>query len=79
MKKKQETLKRFERKIIRLVYSPVKKVDEWRMRNNQETDELLNHEDIIRFIKFQRILWLGRLERTDDQRMPCLLYTSRCV
>ena len=48
----------------------VKEDDEWRIRNNQEIDELLKHEGIVRFVMAQQIQWLGHLERKDDQRMP---------
>ena len=43
----QETLRRFERKILRHVYGLVKEDDKWRLRNNQQIDELLDHEDIV--------------------------------
>ena len=48
---KQETLRRFERKILRRVYGPVKEDNERRIRNHQEMDELLSREDFVRFIK----------------------------
>ena len=60
-KKEQETLRRFEIKIARRVYGPDKEDDEWRIRNNKGTDDLLNHEDVVTFIKAQGIRWLGRL------------------
>ena len=41
-KKEQETLRQFERKIVRRVQL-VKEDDEWKIRNNQERDELLKH------------------------------------
>lgn len=51
------------------IYGPVIENGIWRIRHNQEIDEILKHEDIIRFIKTQRLHWLGYLEQTDEQYM----------
>jgi hypothetical protein len=55
----------FERKIIRIIYEPVKEnnVLVCRIRYNEEVNTLLKEEDIVRFIKSQRIRWLGHAER----------------
>ena len=53
---------------MRRVYDPVKEDDECTIRNNQMVDELLKHENIVRFVKTQRIECLVYLERMDDQR-----------
>jgi hypothetical protein len=40
MKKQDENiLRRFERKIIRRMYGPVRQGREWRVRNNEEIDK----------------------------------------
>ena len=31
----------------------------WRIRNNMENDKFIEGADIVRFIKTQRIKWLG--------------------
>ena len=36
-------------------YNLVKKDDKWKIKNNHEIDGLLNHENIVRFVKAQRI------------------------
>jgi hypothetical protein len=42
----------------------------WRIRYNEELNTLLKGEDIVRFIKSQRIRWLGHVERMKANAMP---------
>jgi hypothetical protein len=58
-----------ERKIIRRIYRPVMESNMWRIRYHEEINALLKGEDIVRFIKSQRLRWLGHVKRMEDNAM----------
>jgi hypothetical protein len=71
MKKVDENiLRRFERKIIRRIYGPLRHGREWRIRYNEEMDNIIRKKDIVRFVKAKTIIWIGHVERMEDSRMP---------
>jgi hypothetical protein len=46
----------FERKILRKIFGPSKEDDCWRMKTNQELNQLMNYKNIINFIRAQRLM-----------------------
>jgi hypothetical protein len=59
-----------ERKILRKIYGPVRENELWRTRQNDELEAIIKGENIVRFIKGQRIRWLGHIERMQDTTIP---------
>ena len=54
----------FERKITRKIFGPTRSDDGyWRIKTNQEINDILKGRNIIGFIKKQRLNWLGHVER----------------
>ena len=46
----------FERKVLRRIFGPTKEKDgTWRIKTNDELDELIRHKNIINHIKAQRL------------------------
>jgi len=58
----------FERQILRKIFGPVNIGNIRRIQNNMEIDKLIEGADIVRFIKAQRIKWLGHIQRMDQAR-----------
>jgi hypothetical protein len=65
----------FERKILRKIFGPTKELNGlWRIKTNEELDDLIQRKSIIRFIKSQRLKWLGHVERMSKEREVTRMY-----
>jgi hypothetical protein len=54
----------FERKIMRKILGSTRSDDGyWRIQTNQEINDILKGQNVIGFIKKQRLNWLGHVER----------------
>jgi len=45
-------------------------------RTNRELEETSKGENIVKWIKGQRISWLGHLEKMEEDRMPKKIFTK---
>ena len=60
----------FERKIMRKIFGPTRTDDGyWRIKTDQEINDILKGQNIIGFIKKQRLNWLGHIERTAENNI----------
>jgi len=64
-KKEEQALLIFERKIFRRIYGTEYGNGEWKSGTNRELEEMSKGENIVKWIKGQRISWLGHLERVE--------------
>jgi len=64
----------FERKILRKIFGPINEKGIWRIKTNQELDEIIKHKNVINFIRAQRLSWLGHVERMQGTRMVKAIY-----
>jgi hypothetical protein len=75
-KKEEQAVLVFERKIFRRIYGSKYEDGEWKSRTNRELEELSKGENIVKWIKGQRISWLGHLERMEEDRMPKKIFKN---
>ena len=71
--KDEQTLLVFERRILRSIFGGVKVEENWRRRYNHELYQLYNEPDIVKYIKINRLRWLGHVQRMEDERVPLKL------
>jgi hypothetical protein len=76
MKKEEQAMLILEGKIFRRIYGPKYENGEWKSRTNREIEELSKGENIVKWIKGQRISRLGHLERMEEDRMPGNIFTQ---
>ena len=75
-KKEEQALLIFERKIFRRILGPKYENGEWKSRTNRDLEEISGGENLVKWIKGQRISWLGHLERMEEGRMPKKIFTQ---
>jgi hypothetical protein len=75
-RKEEQAVLVFERKIFRRMYGPKYENGERRTRTNRELEEMSKGENLVKWIKGQRISWLGHLERMEENRMPKMIYSQ---
>jgi len=60
----------FERRILRRIFGPTQKANgEWRLKTNEELENAIAYENIVRHIKSKRLSWLGHVERMPNERL----------
>jgi len=75
----ENLLRIFERKILGRIYGPIQEGDTWRIRNYEELNKSINGEDIVNFIKAQRIRWLGHVKRMEVGAMSRKMMEGRLL
>jgi len=58
------------------IYAPKYEKGELKSRTNRELEEMSKGENIVKWIKGQRISWLGHRERMEEDRMPKKIFTQ---
>jgi hypothetical protein len=74
--KEEQSLLIFEMKIFRRIYGPKYENGEWKSRTNRKLDEMSKGENIVKWIKGQRVSWLVHLERMEEDRMSKKIFTQ---
>jgi len=66
----------FERKVFRRIYGPKYENGEWKSGTNRELEEMSKEQNTVKWIKGQRMSWLGHLERMEEDRMHKRIFTQ---
>jgi hypothetical protein len=65
----------FEKKILRRIFGPTKQKDgSWKIKTNMELDKLIQHRNIINYVKAQRLSWFGHVHRKPETSIVRKIY-----
>jgi hypothetical protein len=65
----------FERRILRKIFGQTQKADgEWRLKTNEELENAIRYENILRHIKSKRLSWLRHVEGMPNERVAKTIY-----
>ena len=60
-------LRVLERKILRIIFGPVKERNgTWPIKTNEELERLIVNKNVINYIEAQRLAWFGRVHLMPD-------------
>jgi len=62
--------------VFRRICGPKYENGEWKSRTNRKVEQMIKGENIVKWIKGQRISWLGHLQRMDEDRMHKKIFTQ---
>ena len=69
-RKHKNKLMVIERKMLRRMFGLTKEREgAWRIKTDDEVDELIRHKNITNYVKAQRLSWFGHLQRMVEERM----------
>jgi hypothetical protein len=75
----QNRLRVFERRVLRKIYGPTLDKDgTWRIKTNEELENLIKKKNIVTFIKSQRLRWVAHVIRMDTRRVKKLTEWEPC-
>jgi len=69
-------LKKLICNLFRRMYGAKYENGEWKSRTNRELEEMSKRENIVKWIKGQRISWLGHLERMEEDKLSKKIFTQ---
>ena len=54
---------------MRRIFGPTQRANgEWRLKTNEELEEAINNENVVRYIKYKRFGWLGACRKNDQRK-----------
>jgi hypothetical protein len=75
-KNEEQAVQISERKLFRIIYGPKYENGVWKSMTNRELEEMSKGENIVKWVKGQRIGLLRHLERMDEDRVPKKIFSK---